>query len=418
MRRLFCYVVVMGTVLLTSPVVAMESNKTQHDQNQIENQFSNMAINASKKRKLSEVDFQFQSAKELGYQPKRKQMFSPPIYDQTAKYVFKENEQLRIYLLSALSGINNIIKADILDDHLNPLNPYFNLRKLLNSNETKDFFNQVAQHPEQHPKCLQDLASHFEDLRASFPLPDRNSQVDFLCKTNEGHYITIEFQLAKQDFWDSRALAYVSSIYGNQLKKGGKWEDLNKVIGINLLGDGSTPYWNTGEFRRHYAFQNQLDHHRKIDGIELIQYSLGDVNLQNEDLLKNKPLHDTLRFFKNAANETKVPEDIDEILKRAYELVNVEYLKINKPELYQLSEDFFEQYDLHNKELFGKGLIEGIEKGKQEGLAEGEARGIEKGREEGAINTARNMIAKAIGDNKLIADITGLTEEQIEKLRE
>ena len=75
-----------------------------------------------------------------------------------------------------------------------------------------------------------------------------------------------------------------------------------------------------------------------------------------------------------------------------------------------------------------KGMKEGMElgmaKGKQEGLAEGMEKGMELGMEKGmakgmnqkALDIARNMLADGVGIN-LIMKYSGLTQEQIEKLK-
>ena len=63
-----------------------------------------------------------------------------------------------------------------------------------------------------------------------------------------------------------------------------------------------------------------------------------------------------------------------------------------------------------------KGIKEGMElgmaKGKQEGLAEG----MEKGMNQRSLDIARNMLADGV-DLNLIMKYSGLTQEQIEKLK-
>ena len=61
-----------------------------------------------------------------------------------------------------------------------------------------------------------------------------------------------------------------------------------------------------------------------------------------------------------------------------------------------------------------------IDTAKQEGLAEGMKKGMEKGMEKGmnqkALDIARNMLADGV-DINLIMKYSGLTQEQIEKLK-
>ena len=70
------------------------------------------------------------------------------------------------------------------------------------------------------------LQKSYDDFSAI--LQERNSQLDILCKLKNGDYVAIEVQVAKHSYWDNRALAYISSVYGNQLRKSGKWKDLKK----------------------------------------------------------------------------------------------------------------------------------------------------------------------------------------------
>ena len=57
-----------------------------------------------------------------------------------------------------------------------------------------------------------------------------------------------------------------------------------------------------------------------------------------------------------------------------------------------------------------------IDTAKQEGLAEGMELGMEKGMNQKALDIARNMLADSV-DINLIMKYSGLTQEQIEKLK-
>ena len=76
--------------------------------------------------------------------------------------------------------------------------------------------------------------------------------------------------------------------------------------------------------------------------MQLIQYSLGDVTFDHEDLKKNKNLKDLLECFKEAHHKNKTPENIDENLKKGYELINIKRLKTEPPDLL---EEAFKVYD-------------------------------------------------------------------------
>ena len=68
-----------------------------------------------------------------------------------------------------------------------------------------------------------------------------------------------------------------------------------------------------------------------------------------------------------------------------------------------------------NYSIMTTALNKGRAEGRAEGIEQGRAEGIEQGRAEGIMASARKMKAKgyALAD---IADITGLSAEEIEKL--
>jgi hypothetical protein len=93
-----------------------------------------------------------------------------------------------------------------------------------------------------------------------FPVLERDSLLDLLCKVDGGHFVLVEVQLQNQDHWDSRALADAAGFFGNQSKLGGKWQDLKQVIAVNILGKGNreSDLWSNcpEEIFRHYVFTN------------------------------------------------------------------------------------------------------------------------------------------------------------------
>ena len=63
-----------------------------------------------------------------------------------------------------------------------------------------------------------------------------------------------------------------------------------------------------------------------------------------------------------------------------------------------------------------EGLAEGMEKGMELGIEKGMENGMEKGMNQKALDIARNMLADGV-DINLIMKYSGLTQEQIEKLK-
>ena len=63
-----------------------------------------------------------------------------------------------------------------------------------------------------------------------------------------------------------------------------------------------------------------------------------------------------------------------------------------------------------------EGIAEGMEKGMKEGMEKGMKEGMEKGMNQRSLEIARNMLADGV-DINLIMKYSGLTQEQIEKLK-
>jgi predicted transposase/invertase (TIGR01784 family) len=297
---------------------------------------------------------------------KTMQIFSRPTYDRIAKYVLSQDELVRIDILKAFTGISSLSSAIQLDEHYNPFDPLHNLRKIINASSSKTLFETIrnsttveisldGKKNKQAAEMLKGLSGLYSDLAHAFPNHRHRSSVDFLCETDFG-YITIEFQVAKQDHWDKRALAYISSIYGNQLRPKQDYDQIQDVIGINLLGEGSIPYWKDGNFIRDYILVDQRSSKNKIPSLRLIQYSLGDVDLNHPDLQENDKLKQWIEFFKSAHEKQSTPPSVDESVKKAYEMIRVDTLKAQHPELLKASDDFFSTLTEHDKAVEEKGV--------------------------------------------------------------
>lgn len=329
---------------------------------------------------------------------KSMQVFTRPTYDRIAKYVLSEDESVRVDILRAFTGISTLSSATQLDEHYNPFDPLHNLRKLINSTSSQNLFETIrdsstmelsidGKKNNKAPEILRGLSVLYGDLAHAFPDSRYRSTVDFLCETDFG-YITIEFQVAKQDYWDKRALAYIASIYGNQLRPEKDYFQIQNVIGVNLLGDGSAPYWKDGDFMRDYTFINQRGSKHKIPAMRLIQYSLGDVDFNHEDLKQNDRLRQWIEFFKSAHEKESMPPSIDEPVKKAYEMIRVDTLKKSHPDLLKASDEFFASLTEHDQAV----------------------------RDNKALEVAKKMILKGM-DLKEIAELTGISVSEVEVLK-
>ena len=78
--------------------------------------------------------------------------------------------------------------------------------------------------------------------------------------------------------------------------------------------------------------------------------------------------------------------------------------------------DIKNSIDTAKQEGLAEGMEKGIEKGMELGMEKGMKKGMAKGMNQKALDIARNMLADGV-DINLIMKYSGLTQEQIEKLK-
>ena len=130
----------------------------------------------------------------------------------------------------------------------------------------------------------------------------------------------------------------------------------------------------------------------------------------NKSLIELETLYDKwLYALKNLYKLTQRPKELcDKVFDRLFE--EAEIAKFTPQELREYEASKMAYRDIKNS----------IDTAKQEGLAEGMEKGMELGMEKGmnqkALDIARNMLADGV-DINLIMKYSGLTQEQIEKLK-
>ena len=355
-----------------------------------------------------------------------KQIYSIPTYDAAFKWILSEETLLPSFFHAFVSNLE-IERATRLDDHMNPLQVFQLLRNFIYSNETeqtvaslKNVINlavhvtdqdSITRHSPEASVMLQDFLHHFPDIQQAFPQPRFNGTMDFVCELNSGEFVIVEMQVAAQDYWDCRALAYIAAFFGNQLRKGDDWTKLKKVIGINILGGGkdNINHWSDtpDQYMRHYKMQEQLHkdtHKRFIDGVELIQYSLANAPTHFE----SQEQRDWVTFFKCAHLMTE--EEVRNTIKtpavlRAFERAKLENLPSEVRQEYNKEEANYDKYSMYTENIHRQGV--------EQGLAQGLAQGIELATK----NMIKNMLAKNI-PTTLISEITRVSMEDIQSIQQ
>nr|WP_192927356.1 Rpn family recombination-promoting nuclease/putative transposase [Clostridium beijerinckii] len=222
--------------------------------------------------------------------------------------------------------------------------------------------------------------------------------LDIKAVDEKGIWYDIEMQIAEQGFYDKRAFYYWSKVYSDQIESGDDFEILRKTIGINILDFN---YLKEEDFHNVYKVYNEKT---KEEFSDLFEMHFIELNKFKKDYKDVKTALDRWVSFLNRAYEIdkyKIPKELeeDENIKKAIEKLDIMYLDKEEREIY---ENDLKALRIHNAE---------IRSAEEKGIKEG----IKQGQYQEKINIAKNLLDFL--DNKTIAIKTGLTIEEIQKLR-
>ena len=238
--------------------------------------------------------------------------------------------------------------------------------------------------------------------------------LDIIAKLDENEICNIELQIVDKKNIIERILYYWSRLYSRQIKLGEDYKILQKAIVI-LITDFKIEDLEELDYHSRWKIMEDkqgkkiiLTQKLEIDIIELPKI-IGKEKEQDN-------LLDWLYFLENPKSE-RVTEKMkeNENLKEAVKKLD----NLSEDEKMQRIADLRQKAIMDEKAIYEKGLEVGIEKGMKEGIQRGIEKGIEKGIMEGSqkekIEIAKKMLELKI-DKETIAEATGLTEQEIEKI--
>ena len=222
--------------------------------------------------------------------------------------------------------------------------------------------------------------------------------LDIIAKLDENEICNIELQIVDKKNIIERILYYWSRLYSRQIKSGEDYKILQKAIVI-LITDFKIE--NLEELDYHSRWKIMEDKQGKkiiltqkleIDIIELPKI-IGKEKEQDN-------LLDWLYFLENPKSE-RVTEKMkeNENLKEAVKKLD----NLSEDEKMRRIADLRQKAIMDEKAIYEKGLEVGIEKG------------IMEGSQKEKIEIAKKMLKLKI-DKETIAEATGLTEQEIEKI--
>lgn len=239
-------------------------------------------------------------------------------------------------------------------------------------------------------------------------MEDRGVIFDIHCKDDQGGWFVVEMQNGAQPYFYDRGIYYLSRAISNQGEKGKDWKFnlcpvygiflLNYKMGMNskfrtdvILADRETGQMFSNKIRQVYLELPWFTKTREEceTDFECWLYILKHMDtLERMPFKARKAVFDKLLEVADVANLSKDERILyDEALKRYRD--------------YKNTIDYAEE--------------RGLEKGMKKGMKEGLEIGITKGKTEALLSTAKGMKEKNLPVS-MIAEITGLSEEEIQEL--
>lgn len=290
------------------------------------------------------------------------------------------------------------------------INPYtdFGFQKLFgeeaSKEQLKDFLNELL--PEKHR--INELS-----FKQTAQLPDskieRRAIYDIFCETETGTKFIVEMQKAKLDFFKDRAVFYTTFPIRAQAERGDWNFELKPVYCIAILDF---------EFDKDYKKSPQKDYlsnvQLKNQYCEVFYDKLTYIFLEmprfqkTENELSSR-LDKWLYFLKNLENFDHIPSILNEpVFIESFRKAEIAGFNQTERDLYEESLKIYRDIQGVIDTAYHDGEKTGLEKGRTAGKAEGKA--------EEKLEVGKSCIRAGL-PNEMIHHITGLSAEEIEKIR-
>lgn len=214
--------------------------------------------------------------------------------------------------------------------------------------------------------------------------------VDLSGELSDGTVMSIELQVKNHYKFIERSLYYMANTYMNQYTKQYKYDTLNPVISINIIN--FSLYQFQGRTLEKFVLKNDenlplLTTHYQMP-FQVVYFSL--VHETREEVLD---------YWRKLFLHLEIDENAPQVIKDANQIIDyhqlseVEKMIITREEKMRADYEFIRDYELSQREQLG----------------------FEQGIEQGILQTAKNMLRQRF-DVLTIADVTGLSVEEIDKL--
>ena len=305
-------------------------------------------------------------------------------------------------------------RSDIIIKLLDPKNDYVFKRifgQIGNEDITKSFLSSII------PDKIEKIELDCNPIMDKDLLDDKLGILDIKAKLNNNIVCNIEMQICDKKNIEKRLLFYWSKMYAQGIKQGKDYDELKRTIVILISDYNLEKLKEIPEYVTKWNIREEK--YGKIILTDVLEIYIIELNkLKNGAVKDNQELNSWLYFIKNSkvvVNKDMRDEDIEEI-KKAQKIL--EDISADEHEKWLAEMRIKYIRDQHAIEDFGydKGYKAGNKNGIEQGIEQGVEQGIEIGSAQKQEEMIRNLKKKNM-DAKFIAEITGLTEEEIEKIK-
>ena len=313
-------------------------------------------------------------------------------------------------------------RSDIIIKLLDPKNDYV-FKRIFghtgNEDITKSFLSSII------PDKIEKIELDCNPIMDKDLLDDKLGILDIKARLNDNVVCNVEMQICDKKNIEKRLLFYWSKMYSQGIKQGQDYDELKRTIVILISDYNLEKLKKIPEYVTKWNIREEK--YGKIILTDVLEIYIIELNkLKNGVVKDNQKLNSWLYFIKSSkvvVNKNMREEDIEEI-KKAQKIL--EDISADEHEKWLAEMRLKYIRDKHAIEDFGydkgykSGQSKGIEIGKEQGIEQGIEIGKEQGIEIGSTKKqeeiARNLKQENV-DIQFIARVTGLTEEEIEKIK-
>ncbi len=285
-------------------------------------------------------------------------------------------------------------RSDIIIKLLDPKNDYV-FKRIFghtgNEDITKSFLSSII------PDKIEKIELDCNPIMDKDLLDDKLGILDIKARLNDNVVCNVEMQICDKKNIEKRLLFYWSKMYSQGIKQGQDYDELKRTIAILISDYNLEKLKKIPEYVTKWNIREEK--YGKIILTDVLEIYIIELNkLKNGAVKDNQKLNSWLYFIKNSkvvVNKNMREEDIEEI-KKAQKILE------------DISADEHEKWlaEMRLKYIRDKHAIEDF----------GYDKGYKSGQSKKQEEIARNLKQENV-DIQFIARVTGLTEEEIEKIK-